>query len=183
LDDTVISVNGGMLTLSAPRWAVEFDSTITRNVLKQAGQEIAALARSKIRSAVGGGKVYRKGAKPSSAPEQVPVSQTGELAAKIGTRMVPRRLAVTVTDKAGFAVMLEGGAYGGGQQAGMPRGIGAKNKRSMLAGKNTNTKVSGGRILAPRPFLSTALDDLADSITQRVGKALIQGTSMSPAPK
>jgi hypothetical protein len=169
------------LAITIPHVRIMFTRKILRKNLRIAGNEVARVARSKIRSATGGGRLYygpggsikyRPGTASmpyrASAPGQAPVSVTGTLAKHIKLRMSKKRSRDAVVLRAGdddnnafYAKMLEVGAKGGRP--------GQRNKR-----RRSQLYVSSGRVLAPRPFLSTALAERAPSIRTRLADAAIR---------
>jgi hypothetical protein len=145
------------------RYRLSFDKKRVRQVLSRAGQEIAAVARRKVRRAVGGGRQY--GAHQASAPGEAPVNLSGKLAASIRARPFKGGDGVMIRDTELYALFLEKGAKGGGVK-------GRRNSRSRKGGVTT-VLAKGSRVLLPRPFLSTALAERQASIEQRVKDAII----------
>lgn len=126
---------------------VSFDKRQLRSVLRQAGTEVAQLARSLIRKGTPGGRQYatrRAGAiigYQGSAPGQPPASRTGALASSIGVRSLRSGDAISVRAKERYALPLE----------------------------------AGGQHLEPRPFLSAALDAKRTSIDARLRATIVGG--------
>lgn len=151
---------------------VTFDKKTLRAALRQAGNEVAGLARSMVRQSSGGGRFYsvrRHGALHghyASAPGQPPASLSGALAASIRVKPFRNGDGVSVRDAQFYAKFLEAGAHGGGP--------GRRNKVSRRGGQRT-IHPSGQRVLAPRPFLSAALDRLRSSIDARLKAAVLKG--------
>lgn len=139
-----------------------------KSLMRKVGAEIASLARALIRRSAGGGRTYRgsggsryrpyrPGHYTASAPGQAPVSVTGTLAQSIEVRPFKSGEGVAIRDTAFYALFLEKGAMGGGRKGGM---------KGRAANKT-------GRILLPRPFLTTALDQRAQSIGERVKNTIV----------
>lgn len=125
-----------------------------RAVMRKAGAEVAAAARAKI----GGGK-------GPSLPGQAPNAKNKghdpkySLKRSIKVSVFKNGEGVAVRARAFYAVMLEGGAKGGGGRV-----KGRRNKRG---------KVSTQRMLLPRPFLTTALSERTGSLGQRIRDAIV----------
>jgi hypothetical protein len=139
------------IKIEVPSALIEFDRKRLRKVLRQAGQEVAAAARKLIRSAVGGGP------RGASAPGQPPVSRSGVLASSISVKPSKSGLSVRILDAAYYSLFLETGAKGG---------AGRKGNR------NRRGKPSSSRVLAPRPYLSKALEDREASLSERIKESI-----------
>lgn len=148
------------LRIDIPEHLLTWDKKNTRKVLRQAGQEIAGVARKLIRSTVGTGHKY--GQHTASSPGQPPASDTGKLASSISVKPARNGLSVVVKDSAFYALFLEAGAKGGG---------GRKRQR------NKGGKPSTPRVLEPRPYLSIALEEREDSLSERIQEAIIEGVA------
>jgi len=147
-----------------------------RSTMRQAGAEIAAVARAMIRRSSGGGRTYRgpggsagkyrggylKGSHTASAAGQPPSSITGTLARSIRVRPFRSGDGVAIRDSAFYALFLEHGAKGGGR---IRRG-GASVRGQGGIGKS--------RVLEARPFLSAALDARKGSLGPRIQASLQQ---------
>jgi hypothetical protein len=169
------------------------DMKHTRAVLRAAGNEVASVARALIRRSSGGGRFYNykghRGARyRASAPGQPPVSVSGALAKSIKVRLFRSGEGVAVRDAEFYAKFLELGAKGGG---GYARGdnillAGERHWRTgrvlRLQNRMKSTAVSQSRTLAPRPFLSVALDAKRASIEARIGEAITGGIKFSKEP-
>jgi hypothetical protein len=121
-----------------------------RSVMRKAGAEVAAAARSKI------------GTGGPSQPGQPPnVRNAGhdKVSLKRSIKVFPFKSGegVAIRATAFYAKMLEGGAKGGGRK-------GKRNRRG---------KPSTQRVLLPRPFLSTALAEREASLGQRIRDAIV----------
>jgi len=153
-----------------------------RKLMRQAGQEVAGLARALIRRAAGGGRTYggsggskfvykrsgksvsrpyKAGAYTASAPGQPPVNVTGTLLRGIIVRPFKSGDGVAVRDRTFYALFLEAGARGGGRK---------KRGGQRVKGK---AGAASARVLQPRPFLSTALARRERSLGERVRAAII----------
>ena len=141
-----------------------------RSTLRRAGAEVLAVAKAKIKKG-GGGRTYRGGGgtaggfrgpyRPgkvtASAPGQPPGSVTGTLKRSGKVRPFKSGEGVAVRFSAFYAVMLEGGAHGGGPGRKFRTRRGAPGSQ---------------RVLVKRPFLSTAMDERRGSIDRRVRAAV-----------
>lgn len=173
-----IKTNGGTV--------LQYDPKVVRALLRRVGGEVAARARSLIRAQVGRGKARHA---RMSTPGTAPVSRTGNLAKSIKVSMARGKSRVSIiddarsmsgTEAAYYALFLEMGAVGGG---GATSGRGARMHLSK-SGKLRMDKssINRTRVLAPHPFLSTALADVAgNNLGQRVADALVQGISLKRA--
>ena len=155
------------LFISAPSYEFEYNKKHLRSVMRAAGAEIARVARAAMRGSgagivyrgTGGGPSaafrggYRKGRFQASAPGQAPAKVTGTLAKSIRVRPFKSGEGVAIRDTAFYAVMLEGGAKGGGP-----------GKRF----RNRRDAVGSSRVLLARPFLSAALTMRQNSIAGRI---------------
>jgi hypothetical protein len=174
------------LKITVPAVALTYDRKLLRQALSRAGQEIAALARSLIRSAQGAGRTYSKpggGSYRASAPGQPPAKRTGLLVGNIRVRaMRPAqdRVGVTVRETAFYGKFLETGARGGGGATRVKANIlpaGGVGPGGRMRGHNRMkaSAVSKTRLLEPRPYLSLALEQRGDSIADRVRESVTQG--------
>jgi len=160
------------LKIAVPAATLAFDKKELRKVLRSAGSEVAALARSLIRKSAGGGRTGYKpggGRYSASLPGQAPASRTGAAASGIRVKTTLKGLGVRVVDSQFYTRFLETGAQGGGGKKG------SRNTRRRRGGKSILLAVVGRRVLQPRPFLTTAMDQKGDSITARVRDAVVQG--------
>src|SRR5690348_15437068 len=89
-------------------WTLVYGKGPMRALLRKAGQEVAARARSLIRAKGPGGN------ERVSTPGQPPVSRTGELARSIKVSLSRSGDAVMIRDIVYYALFLEAGAHGGG---------------------------------------------------------------------
>lgn len=173
------------LYVTVPSGALEYEGKHVRQVLRSAGAEVSAVARSLIRASVGGGRTYRLpggGTYVASAPGQPPVNRTGVLSTSFRLRTFHKGHADGVSIRSRgkgkkddfYSLFLEMGAKGGGRRwRNKPGAIhNTENARIYFRGdKNVGT----GRVLLPRPFLSVALGSRAASLTKRIGEAASQG--------
>lgn len=151
------------LQITAPSVALVYEKRRLKKLMRQAGAEVAAVARALIRRSEGGGQTYyRDGRKyQASIPGGAPVSVTGDLLRGIKVRPFKSGEGVAVRDTVFYALFLEGGAKGGGRRGGK----GARNKRGVA---------QTSRVLQPRPFLSLALAQRQESIGQRLRDSIVQ---------
>ena len=155
------------LTVSAPSYEFVYNKKHLRAVMRAAGAEIARVTRTMLRNS-GSGRVYRgtgggssakfrggyrRGSFQASAPGQAPAKVTGTLAKSIRVRPFKSGEGVAIRDTAFYAVMLEGGAKGGGP------GRRFRNKRG---------GAGSARVLEARPFLTAALGSRQASIAGRI---------------
>lgn len=136
-------------SIEVPAYAFTQDRKRVKRVFAAAGQEIAAQARRLI----GKGGV--------SKPGQPPSSRTGTLKRSVRVKPLRRGLGVTIKDSVFYAKFMETGAQGGGR----------KGVRSRKPGSGQQT----GRVMEPRPFLSTAFEMRRSSIERRVREAIEKG--------
>lgn len=160
------------ITVEIPYWALTFDKKKLGQTLRSAGAELAAYARSLIRGSHGSGK------HGASLPGQPPANQSGALARSIKTKMLKKRgddVGVQVRDMVPYALALETGAFGGGRVAGSGNTKRSHIKRSGEMRKAAAQARGEKREMAPRPFLSTAMEDRASSISARIRASVIDG--------
>ena len=145
-----------------------FEKRALKKLMRQAGAEVAATARSLIRRSAGGGRVYiRDGRRyQASQPGAAPVKLSGSLLRGIKVSPFRSGEGVAVRDAEFYALFLEGGAKGGG------KGMASRNKAGSGRGKS-RTAVTTNRVLLPRPFLSAALASRQASLGQRIRDAIV----------
>jgi hypothetical protein len=165
------------IRIKVPTVALQWDKKYLRQTFRRAGAEVAAVARRLITSATGDGTKYggpggsaakyrggyKRGGYQASSPGAAPVSVTGTLAKSIKVLPFKSGEGVAVRDRAFYALFLEKGAKGGGR---IQRG----GKR--VCGKGG---IGQSRVLLPRPFLDTALDQRQASIAARIKAAVLDG--------
>jgi hypothetical protein len=152
-----------------------------RATFRQAGNEIARDTRAMLRGA-GGGVVYRgpggsaqfrggykKGRFQASTPGAPPAHELGALAKSIRTKVFRNSDGVAIRATAFYALMLESGAQGGGGRKG------ARNNYAKRGGKRFRVKINGQRVLAPRPFLTVALERRGPELARRLQNAIENG--------
>jgi len=165
--------DGVRLSITIDKGAFHLDKRQTRALMRQVGNEIAAVTRSMIRSSVGGGRVYRLSAGKSytaSAPGQPPANRTGGLAGSVVVRPFKSGDGVAVRETAFYALFLATGAQGG-------IGSGRKGMRGRRNPRQRGVRVgiSGTRVLLPRPSLTLALEQREESISARVRASIMDG--------
>jgi hypothetical protein len=138
--------------------ALVYEKKRLKRIMRAAGSEVAAVARSLIRRKVAERK---KGGIVGSAPGEPPAVRTGALLRGIVVRPYKTGEGVAIRDKQFYALFLEAGAKGGGSQGGK----GVRNRRG---------KPMTARVLLPRPFLSTALESRQQSIGTRIRDSIAQ---------
>jgi hypothetical protein len=145
-----------------------FDKKGLQKIMMAGGREVAAQARLLIARKLGPkSKKVRVASMAGSAPNSI----TGLLRKSIVVKALARkRLGARIIDTAFYAKFLETGAKGGGGR----KGSGAKRKKGVPAALST------GRVLLPRPFLSTAMNMKRSSIDMRVKAAVNEGVAWSP---
>lgn len=140
-----------------------FDKKVLKKTMRQAGQEVAAVAKRLIRSSTG---------QPGGPPKSV----TGQLIRSIKVRPSRSGLSVRVLDDATdpkgrpYAVFLEAGT----QQRTKPAG---RVKRVHRKRTGPLTPKPGFTTVMPRPFLSLALDQRSQSLAKRIGDAVQAGVA------
>jgi hypothetical protein len=170
-------------------WTVVLDKSELRALMRAVGNEVAARARSLIRQG-SKGKNRRQ-----SAAGTPPVSRTGTLAGSIRVRMSRDGLSAHVADQAKskgdafYALFLEAGAHGGGGNTSNKANIlpaGGIYGRNRVRGANRMkaSAISRTRVMLPHPFLTRALDDVANaSLNERVKRAVLSGMKFERATK
>lgn len=168
---------------------LSFGKVNVRRVVRQGATQVAQEARALIRQSVGGGRVYRgsgggrqyrgykSGSYTASAAGAPPTSVTGALARSIKVTVFKGGEGAAIRDAQFYALFLEAGAQGG--VASGRRGVaGKKNRRGH--GRKGSAGV-GKRVLAPRPFLTRALDAKRAALTRAMRAAVEQDVAMVPA--
>ncbi|BCZ75976.1 hypothetical protein [Novacetimonas maltaceti] len=178
--------------------ALVFDKKALARVFRQAGNEVAATARTLLRQSSGGGRLYygpggsagpyrggyRAGKYRASAPGQIPAKITGTLARSIRVRPFRSGEGVAIRDTAFYALFLEAGAHGGGRSSSGGAG-GRATKGTQINGRTYrrgNQAVGKSRVLTARPFLEIALTQREASLGPRIRRAVQQGIKMEKAP-
>lgn len=148
-----------------------------KRVMRQAGQEVAVLARSKIRRKAGGGRLYS--GHRASAPGEPPTLLSGKLARSIVVRVFKSGEGVAIRAREFYALFLEKGAKGGGAvRGGASYTVKSRVRKLQGAGplrQTASSKRRSQRILEPRPFLDAALAEKAPSIGPRIRDAIVNG--------
>lgn len=149
-------------------YLLTLDKKAAKQTYRRAAAEILATARQKIRKGGGTGRRYYLGGGGqyvASAPGQSPVSLTGALRRSGKASAFKSGTGFAVRFSAFYAVMLEEGARGGaGTRLGKSGSV--RNRRGVAA---------GSRVLEPRPFLTSALEERAASIEGRIKDAIMNG--------
>jgi hypothetical protein len=162
------------IKIDKPGDVLVFDKRKLSQQLRKAGNLVAADARA-LTAGAGSGRQY--GQHRASAPGQPPAKQTGELTGSIKVNV--KRGSVRVSDAATahrgaaafYARFLELGAQGGAGSG--RRGVaGLRNTGRHRTGQR---RTQGKRVLAPRPFLSTAVQRNERAITALIGEAVVDG--------
>ena len=171
---------------------LEFDKKHLRSVMRAAGGEIAAAARRMIRRSSGSGRFYNykghRGARyQASAPGQPPVDISGALPNRsrcARSRAARASRSATRILRAIPRVRRQGRR----RQHARPQQHPARRRDRLdggrlLRGQNRMKAgaISKTRVLAPRPFLTAALDQRRASITARIEAAIIEGVKFQRA--
>lgn len=151
-----------------------------RKVLRAAGNEVAAKARSLIRQ---GAATKKRQAKRASVAGSPPVGRTGNLARNIKVSIRRDGESVSIKDTARsvggsgapYALFLEKGAVGGIGSG--KKGLkGQRNARKRVGRTSVLVAVTGKRVLAPHPFMYPALEQVVSGgLTDRVRDAVVSG--------
>ena len=160
------------VTVNTPRSALALDKKELRKTMRRAGQEVAAAAKALMRASGGGRASYKPGKGGrygASAAGQAPAVATGQLLRSLKVRPFKSGLGVTVRASEFYALFLEAGAQGGGGRKG---GRNLYNKRT-----RQRLQLVGRRVVAPRPFLSAALEGRRGSLDSRIKAALDRGVA------
>ena len=156
--------------VDTPAAVLALDKARVRKVMRAAGAEVLAAAKAAMRAS-GGGKAARRlaGGRRASRPGEAPAVASGALLRSLRLKPSKDGLGVIIRASEFYALFLEAGAQGGG---------GVKGQRNRYNSR-TRQRLSlvGRRVLAPRPFLSTALDSRAASLTQRIAAAVDTGVT------
>lgn len=138
--------------LDAKKFELMLDKSDVADALREIGNNIKAKAKALI---LAGGSNGIGAAHQTSLPGNAPNSLTGELARKLKVKVNANRLSVVITDGTKYALSLESGAKGGGRN---------KNGSTRRMRANINGNPTTKRILLPRPYLSTALEQCESEI-------------------
>ena len=147
------------IKLDIPEYFLQFDKKQVKKALRGAAQVVKKDAQALIRKSVAAGTRY--GNHTASAPGQPPSSETGRLASSIVVKS-SRGLTVRVIDRQFYALALEAGAVGGGGRAGERSSLGVKQ------GSTRKGTAGMTRVMAPRPYLSLALEQDAPELKRRI---------------
>jgi len=174
------------LQMTITNWGeVVLDKRELKKLMRSAGNDIKSKTARLINQSAGGGRTYRGGggsqyrgaysATPytASAPGEAPVRVSGTLRSALKTYVYPTGEGFAVRDRQYYALFLEAGAHGGGNRfGGRPQAAAAaRAQRKRRRAKGVYT----ARILAPRPFLDRVMDQEAENLLTRTGKALRDG--------
>lgn len=152
------------LQIHVPTWRIVHDRKATAKVMRAAASEVAGVARRMIRA---GSRQH------PSEPGQPPASKTGQLASAIRVRVkttpgaIVARVIDSAIDKAGrpYGKFLETG------RAGRSAGVKRRHRRMTVAERQATSGQSG--YMAPRPYLTLALEQRETSITRRINDAIM----------
>ncbi len=158
-----------MLTVTVSSYELEFNKKHLRKVLSQAGKEIAATAKGLL-AQPGTGRKY--GNHIASAPGQPPAAKSGKLASSLTTAIARGGEAVRITDLSYYALALEGGSQGGGGGK-KSKSIGRSHQKGGSKGKPMTA-----RAMAPRPFLSKAVEQDWPDIAKRIEQSVEQNIAL-----
>ncbi|GAC1335495.1 MAG: hypothetical protein NVSMB20_10420 [Bradyrhizobium sp.] len=136
-----------------------------RALFRKVGNEVAAVARSKLRHATAAGKkrTASGGVYTASAPGEPPNDLTGRLAKSIQVHPYKSGQGVAIRASAFYAKFLELGAVGGGGR------LGSRNTRRRGVIVATHT----ARVLLARPFMGAALAERGGSLAGRIKDAFL----------
>jgi len=151
------------LKITVPHVRLHYaDRTEMKAVMRRAGGEVAAAAKALIRFG-GKGRV--------SKPGEPPASKTGELVRSIKAKPWKSGWGVRIVASAFYSGWLERGAQGGGNPGKNAMVINPKTSKPKRARGVFKT-----RVLAPRPFMSVALERVNDrDIGARIASAVASG--------
>ena len=154
-----------------------FDKAFLKKVMGVASREIAAQAKSYIKPGgsgrrypgIGGSKgaLYQASPHRASAPGDAPASVTGRLRKSIVARPFASGEGFAVIDRQYYSAALEKGATGGSSNG---RGVTKRDRKVKRQAKSNKV-----RRLAPRPFLTRALEAKRSSVEARITAAIEQG--------
>lgn len=169
------------MDIVVPSVYISVDKKKTKAVLRAVGNEVARRARALIRSS-GGGRKY--GSHVASAPGAAPAKLSGKLASSIRVQTkdgkfnsIYVRIVDTALDPKGrpYSKFLETGAVGGGRAKNASRRV---HRRRSFEERKAGAR-PGARVMAPRPYLTTALEQVEQSdIKGRVMTALMSGLKL-----
>jgi hypothetical protein len=143
--------------IDIPEYTLKYDKSFLKQVMGGAGNRVKKTTVELIRDSAGSG-IMRNG-HVASAPNEAPANFTGNLAKSLKVKVARDGTSVSVVDTAKYALSLESGSRGGGGKKGN------RNRRDMP---------STTRVMAPRPYLSTALDKNIESITKDIQDSVIK---------
>lgn len=155
-----MSSRGGFkVSIDTPNALWSFDKKHLKKIMRAAGQEVSATAKGLIRASAGG---------PGAAPK----SETGALIRSLVVR--PSRSGLSVKVIAAAMAKRGGGPYGLFLEAGVQYQTKSANRPKRVHRKRSQvlTAQPGQTLIAPRPFLSTALARKAPSLQARIASAV-----------
>jgi hypothetical protein len=178
-------MSGIRLRVHMPSYEFSYDKKQIGKVMRAAGNEVAQITRKLLSNTAGTGRLYystggsaaeyrggyRKTRHFASAAGTAPVRVTGSLARSIRVTLFKSGEGVAIRDAIFYALFLQAGAKGGAPKGGRS-GKGLRNVYEKRGGVNRLAEVKGIRILAPRPFLSIALESREASISARIQASL-----------
>ncbi|MFT9385528.1 hypothetical protein [Acetobacter sp.] len=178
------------VTLSAD--LLVFDKKALTRTFRQAGNEVAATARTLLRQSSGGGRLYygpggsaasyrggyKSGRYQASLPGQVPAKITGTLARSVRVRPFRSGEGVAIRDTAFYALFLEAGAHGGGRSSSGGSKAASGSKMQGRTYHRGSAAIGKSRILTARPFLEVALAQREASLGPRIRQAVQQGLKL-----
>ncbi len=141
-------------------FALVYSKRELKRAMRRAGADVANTAKRLIRTSARGGRQYGK--RFASQPGNPPANQTGELLRSIKVRLFKSGEGVAIRSNLLLARILESGSRGGGPNRKNLRRVHKKGESFGL----------GTRFMAPRPFLTPALEANEPRIAARIKASL-----------
>lgn len=160
------------LKLTVSSWGeIKLDTREMSKLMRAAGNEVKSKTAALINKTQGGGRLthYRGdkgGTYRASTPGNPPVRASGALRASLRAYAFKSGEGFAVRARQFYALFLEAGAKGGGNQ------FGGRVAASAAWRARTNRRRARGRytqrVLEPRPFLDRVMNEQAPDITRRM---------------
>ena len=155
---------------------VRLDDREVKKLMRAAGNDVRTRTARLINRSDGGGRLtYRTDGAPyrASTPGEPPVRASGKLRASLKTYVYKSGMGFAVRARQFYALFLESGAHGGGNQfGGRPAAAAAyraRYRRQRAKGRYT------ARVLEPRPFLDLVMSREAPDLDRRIRTAFEKG--------
>jgi hypothetical protein len=165
------------LKMTITSWGqVKLDDREVKKVMRAAGNDVKTKTSRLINQTDGGGRITHKpggGTYRASMPGNPPVRSSGALRQSLKTFVYKSGMGFAVRARQFYALFLESGAHGGGNQYG-----GRPTAAAAARGQYRRRRAKGRytlRVMEPRPFLDRVIAAEAPELDRRIRTAFEKG--------